>query len=342
MAKSLTKRREALLRIIVGEYIATAQPVASDAIFRNYDLGVSPATIRNDMAHLEAEGYVIRPHTSAGTMPLDKAYRYYVESLAEGVELPEDEQNRIKNLFGEVEEMERWLKLAATLVARLVKNAALVTFPKARQSRFKHLELVAVHEFVALLILVLSDTVLRRHLLQFNEPITQEQLTELANKLNFAYAGLTRRQISSRKIELSPAEEHVTGAIQDVMVAEDDARYDEPYLEGLRFMLGQPEFEHRERMLSIMELMEARGWLDQVSASRVSGGRVSVIIGQENPDHAFRELSLVLSAYGVPDRARGTIAVVGPTRMDYGRAISSVSYMSELLSDLVAGVCGDD
>jgi len=342
MTKSLTKRREVLLRIIVGEYVATAQPVASDTIFRNYDLGVSPATIRNDMAHLEAEGYVIRPHTSAGTIPLDKAYRYYVESLAEGVELPEEEQSRIRNLFGEVEELERWLKLAATLVARLVGNAALVTFPKARQSRFKHLELVTVHEFLALLILVLSDTVLRRHVLQFNDPITQDQLTELANNLNSTYAGLTRRQIASRKLELSSAEEYVTGAIQDIMIAEDDAKYDEPYVEGLRFMLGQPEFGHRERMLSIMELMEARGWLDQVSANRISGGRVNVIIGQENPDQAFRELSLVFSGYGVPDRARGTIAVVGPTRMDYGRAISSVSYMSELLSNLVAGVCGDE
>jgi heat-inducible transcriptional repressor len=342
MMKSLTKRREALLRIIVGEYIATAQPVASDTIFRNYDLGVSPATIRNDMAHLEAEGYVIRPHTSAGTVPLDKAYRYYVESLTEGVELPDDEQRRIKNLFGEVEELERWLKLAATLVARLVKNAALVTFPKARQSRFKHLELVTVHEFVALLILVLSDTVLRRHLLQFNEPITQVQLTELADKLNLAYSGLTRRQIASKKLELSSTETHVTDAIHDIMIAEDSAKYDESYIEGLRFMLGQPEFGARERMLNIMELMEARDWLDRVSVERASSGRVSVIIGQENPDLAFRELSLVLSDYGVPERARGTIAVVGPTRMDYGRAISSVSYMSDLLSNLVAGVCGDE
>jgi heat-inducible transcriptional repressor len=201
---------------------------------------------------------------------------------------------------------------------------------------------VAVHEFVALLILVFSDTVLRRHLLQFNEPITQEQLTELANKLNFTYAGLTRRQISSRKLELLPAEEHVMGVIQDIMIAEDDAKYDEPYIEGLRFMLGQPEFEHRERMLNIMELMEGRNWLDQVSSSRTSGGRVNVIIGKENPDLAFRELSLVLSGYGIPDRARGTVAVVGPTRMDYKRTISSVGYVSELLSDLVAGVCGEE
>jgi heat-inducible transcriptional repressor len=342
MAKSLTKRREALLRIIVGEYISTAQPVASETIFRNYEMGVSPATIRNDMAYLESEGYIMRPYTSAGTVPLDKAYRYYVESLTQDVELPAEEQSHIRNLFGEVEEMERWLKLAATLVARFVRNAALVTFPKAKQSRFRHLELVAVHEFLALLILVLSDTVLRRHLLPFNEPVTQEQLTELANKLNMAYGGLSRREIKSTKLELTPSEERVSGAVLDVMVAEDEAKYDEPYLEGLRYMLGQPEFGQRERILGVMELMEAKGWLDQVSVSGSEDRRVQVVIGHENQDKALQELSLVFSGYGVPDRAGGTIVVVGPTRMDYRRAISSVSYMSDLLSDLVAGVCRGD
>ena len=117
MPKDLTKRREAVLRIIVSEYIATAAPVASETIYRNHDLGVSPATIRNDMAYLEEEGYIARPHTSSGTVPLDKAYRYYVESLAMGVKLPSDEQRRIRNMFREVdEEFEKWLKLAATIV----------------------------------------------------------------------------------------------------------------------------------------------------------------------------------------------------------------------------------
>lgn len=342
MTKSLTKRREALLRIIVGEYISTAQPVASETIFRNYEMGVSPATIRNDMAYLESEGYIMRPYTSAGTVPLDKAYRYHVESLAQDVELPAEEQGRIRNLFAEVEELERWLKLAASMVAGLVRNAALVTFPKAKQSRCRHLELVAVHEFLALLIMVLSDTVLRRHILQFDEPVTQEQLTGLADKLNMAYGGLSRREIKSNKLELTPSEERVSGAVLDVMAAEDEAKYDEPYLEGLRYMLGQPEFGRRERMLGVMELMEVRGWLDQVSISGSGDRRVQVVIGHENPDEALQELSLVFSGYGVPDRAGGTIVVVGPTRMDYRRAISSVGYMSDLLSDLVAGVCRGD
>src|SRR4030043_2490071 len=147
MWKGLTARREAVLKIIVSEYIATAVPVASETIFRNYRLGVSPATIRNDMAYLEEEGYIARPHTSAGSVPLDKGYRHYVKSLANKAELSMEEQYRIRELFRQVEEeFEQWLKLAATIAARLVRNAALVTLPKPRQCRFKRLELVRSEE----------------------------------------------------------------------------------------------------------------------------------------------------------------------------------------------------
>ncbi len=343
MLKGLTPRREAVLGIIVGEYIATAVPVASEAIFRNYKLGVSPATIRNDMAYLEEEGYITRPHTSAGSVPTDKGYRYYVASLAKEVELPLEEQQRIRKLFYEVEEeFDRWLKLAAVIVARLVRNAALVTFPKPRQCRFRHLELVSLHEFLALMILVLSGAILKRQLLSFSKPVTQEHLTTLANRLNVAYSGLNSLEISVKKLELSPEEEQVREAVLDIMAAEDEAEYDEPYLEGLRLMLEQPEFARKDRMLSIMELMETKGWISSAFSRWSSDAGVQVVIGEENQDEALRDLSLVFSRYGIPGRVGGTIGVIGPTRMDYRRAISTVTYMSEVLSDLVAGVCRGD
>ena len=339
MTRGLTSRREAVLRIIVSEYIATAMPVASEAIFHNYQLGVSPATIRNDMAYLEEEGYITRPHTSAGSMPLDKGYRYYVVSLTENVELSAEEQNRISNLFLEVEdEFERWLKLVAALMARLVRNAALVTFPKASQCRFRHLELVVVHDFLALLVFVLSEAILRRQLLPFDEPMTQERLTSLTNKLNAVYSGLTSSEILAKKLELSAEEERVTETVVEMMTAEDEAEYDEPYLEGLYLLLSQPDFAKKERVLSIMELMEAKDWLRPVLRRRSGDEGVQVLIGEENQDEALRDLSLVFSRYGVPSGIGGTIGVIGPTRMDYRRAISMVGYVSEILSDLVSGV----
>jgi heat-inducible transcriptional repressor len=343
MLKGLTPRREAVLRIIVNEYIVTALPVASEAIFRNYPLGVSPATIRNDMAFLEDAGYIARPHTSAGSVPLDKGYRHYVESLASEAELSLEEQYRIRNLFREVEEeFERWLKLAATIAARLVSNAALVTFPKPRQCRFKHLELVALQEFAVLIVLVLSEAILKRQLLSFEEPVTQERLTIMANKLNAAYSGLASSEILTKKLKLALEEEQVTEAVVDIMAAEDELEYEQPHLEGLRLMLGQPEFAQKDKMLSIMELMETREWLSSALAQRSSEAGVQVVIGEENRDETLRDLSLIFSSYGIPGQIDGTIGVIGPTRMDYRRAISTVDYMSEILSGLVAEVCWGD
>jgi heat-inducible transcriptional repressor len=340
MLKGLTPRREAVLRIIVNEYIVTALPVASETIFRNYPLGVSPATIRNDMAFLEDAGYIARPHTSAGSVPLDKGYRHYVESLANEAELPLEEQYRIRELFREVEEeFERWLKLAATIAARLVRNAALVTFPKPRKSRFKHLELVALQEFAALMVLVLSEAILKRQLLSFEEPVTQERLTIITNKLNTVYSGLTSSDILAKKLDLDSEEEQILEAVIDIMAAEDKLEYEQPHLEGLRLMLGQPEFAQKDKMLSIMELMETREWLSSALAQRSSEVGVQVVIGEENRDETLRDLSLIFSSYGIPGQIDGTIGVIGPTRMDYRRAISTVDYMSEVLSGLVAGVC---
>ena len=343
MARGLAKRREAILKIIVAEYIAMAVPVASQTIYHNYQLGVSSATIRNDMASLEEEGYIIRPHTSAGSIPQDKGYRYYVESLAQDVKLPLDEQYHIRNLLYEVEdEFERWLKLAATLVARLVRNAALVTFPKTSQCRFRHVELVAVHEFLALLVLVLSEAILRRQFLSFNEPVTQEQLTSLANQLNAVYSGLTTSEISAKNLELPSGEDRLTNIIVEMMTTEDEMEYDGPYLEGLRLMLGQPEFVDKGRLLGIMELMEEKEWLGPVLRRRSDDEGVQVVIGEENQDEALRDLSLVFSRYGVADGVSGTIGVIGPTRMDYRRAISTVGCVSSVLSDLVTGFCSSD
>jgi heat-inducible transcriptional repressor len=343
MLKGLTSRRETVLSIIVSEYVDTALPVASETIFRNYRLGVSPATIRNDMAYLEEEGYIARPHISAGSVPLDKGYRHYVESLANEAELPLEEQYRIRELFREAEEeFEQWLKLAATIAARLVRNASLVTFPKPRQCRFKRLELVALQEFVALMVLVLSEAILKRQPLSFEGPMTQERLTIMANKLNAAYSGLTSSEILVNKLKLTSVEEQVTEAVIDIMAAEDKMEYEEPHLEGLRLMLGQPEFAQKDKMLSIMELMETKEWLSSALAQRSSEVGVQVVIGEENRDEILHDLSLVFSNYGIPGQIGGTIGVIGPTRMDYRRAISTVDYMSEVLSGLVAGVCQGD
>lgn len=343
MSKAANKRRDSVLKIIVSEYIATANPVASETILRHHSLGVSPATIRNDMASLEEEGYISRPYTSSGGVPLDKGYRFYVESLSQNQDLTAEEQKRIRQLLDTaVDEYDRLLKMAANAMSRLVGNAAIVTVPKSPECRYKHLEVVSMHQYMAMLVLIMSNAVLRRQTINFDTPVTAGQLDEAANRLNREYVGLTKKQIAARRLDLSLIEKKLSAAISDIMSSEDTIEYESSYLEGLRLMLGQPEFVQRDRMLGVLELMEAKGWLKRVIDWQIADSGVRVIIGEENRDTALRELSLVMSNYGVPDQARGAVGIIGPRRMDYRRAIAAVNYISGLLSELVARVCKND
>lgn len=333
----LTERRETILRVIVADYITGAMPVASKAIAYNYDLRVSPATVRNDVAYLEEEGYIMHPHPSAGAIPTDKAYRYYVEMISRDVELPLAEQYWIYELFqGAKEEFEQCLKLAAALLAHFVRNVAVVTPVKAPRCRFKHLDLVALQDFVVLLVLVLYQARVRQKTLFFNKRLSQDDLTMMANKLNSAYAEMAGSEIPVEGEELSPEERRVTECIVDMITAEDRLGYGKPYLEGLYLMLSQPEFANNPKALNLLELLEGEDWVEAMFQPRLATGEIKVIIGGENPDEALQDLSLILSEYGVPDKAGGIIGVIGPKRMDYARAISSVNCLSSLLSKSVA------
>ena len=336
----LSLRAGTILKSIVGQYIVKGMPVSSQSITTDYELGVSPATIRNEMAHLEQEGYIIRPHPSAGSIPSDKGYRYYVETLTD-IELPLAEQRLISHLFHQVErELEEWLRLAAALTARFVQNVAVVTMPKPTNCRFKHIELVALQNSLALVVLVLRGARVKQQLIIFDQIITQPELTTTANKLNAAYSGLTRPQILAKATGLSTTEQQVTDCLLKIMQAEDEQEYEEPYLDGLHFMINQPEFALSHRVLALMELIEQRNLLKAIIPPELASHGVQIIIGKENKAEVIRDYSVVIRQYGLPDEAVGTIGIVGPTRMPYARAISTVGYLSSVLSELVAELYG--
>jgi heat-inducible transcriptional repressor len=338
----ITDRSSRILNYIVAEYIAHAAPVPSQVIADNAELGVSPATIRNEMALLEKEGYLIRPHTSAGCIPSDKGYRHYV-ALIENARLPREDQRLISHTFHQVEkEVEAWVSLTATLLARLVQNVAIVSLPKSTDCRLKHLELISVQDNRALVIVVLEGATVKEKLITFSEAVNQPTLTIISAKLNSLYGGLTSKQISEKQIELTPLEKQTTDYLAGIMQAEDSKEYQEPYLEGWHFMLNQPEFARSERMGVLMELVEQRGLLKVIIPNNISRPGVHVIIGKENQDEAIQNCSVVICNYGVPEQANGTIAVVGPTRMPYLRTIPTVYYLSSVLSQLVGSLYGQN
>jgi heat-inducible transcriptional repressor len=336
----LAPRSRKILNYIVRQYIEKAAAVPSQDIADKADLGVSPATIRNEMAYLEREGYLLRPHTSAGCVPSDKGYRHYVESI-ETVRLPLEEQHLISHTFHQAErEVEAWVSLTATLLARLVQNVAVVSLPKSTDCKLKHVEFIAVHDTQALAVVVLDGARVKQKLVNFSQPVSQPTLTVASNRMNIDFEGMTAAQITAKKIEPSPLEKQATEFLVEIMRAEDRQEYQEPYLEGWHFILNQPEFAQSDRMRSLMELVEGRGLLKVIVPSGLDRQGVQVIIGKENQNKAIQNCSVVISRYGLPEEATGTIAVVGPTRMPYTRTIPTVYYLSSVLTQLLAGLYG--
>jgi len=334
----LTERRARILQLIIREYVDSAVPVGSETLVRRHGLRVSPATIRHEMVSLEDEGYLMQPHTSAGRIPSDKGYRYYVESLMDEEELPDEIQRTIRHQFYQVGgSLEEWARLAAAIIARWAGNLALVTAPHAPRARLRWLELVEMRPGVVLLVVVLRDGRVHQQTVPVTDELSQEDLTLIAQRLSGLLGGLSAARAQREPSNLTPFEEEIRQAVVRILETEDASSYAPAYLEGLRAMLSQPEFAQPATMLGFLELLDEQSLPRLIPFHRAApGGGVAVIIGQENPQNAMRQCSLVMARYGRPAGVAGALGVLGPTRLSYDRATSIVRYMRLLLSELLA------
>jgi heat-inducible transcriptional repressor len=340
--QDLTPRRQAILGIVVREYIATATPVGSRTIAQRYGLGVSSATIRNEMAYLEEEGYLTHPHTSAGRVPTVKGYRYFVERLMEEVEVPLAERRMIRHQFHQAGmELEEWMRLSAAVLAHTARAAALVTAPRAHLCRLKHLDLISLRDPLVLLILVLQDGTVRQQTLTAAQPIAQEELSRMANKLNDLLDGLSRHEIPHAVPPLPALEEQVVEHMVDLMCQVDRLSHHEIYRYGLAHVLREPEFAEAGRARQVIHVVEQSDLLEtilpQVALSRRG---VQIVIGGQGRWEDLRDYSLVLARYGVVEEAMGVLGILGPIRMPYERAVSTVRYVADLMSDLLGQLYG--
>jgi heat-inducible transcriptional repressor len=334
----ISPRSETILNLIVSKYIDQAVPVPSQSIAQEPALGVSSATIRNEMSRLENEGYIIRAHHSAGSVPSDKGYRFHVESLKD-ISLSESEQRLFSHLFHQVErDLEKWLSLAATLLAQQAQNMAVITTPRPAGCRFKHMELLSLQDTTVLMVLVIHGARVKEQLITFDETVPQSSLAIISNKFNAVFSGLNRKQIMEKETEFSPTEEQIKDVLSRMMQEDDEQEYEDPYLDGFHFMLGQPEFTRSDRMRGLMELVEKRRLIKTIIPKELESQKVTVTIGRENEDETFHSYSIVTGKYGISNEAAGTVSVLGPTRMSYAHAIPSVNYLSKILSDLMSGL----
>lgn len=337
----LTPRQRTILGLVVREYVESASPISSRALVEGYGLGVSTATVRNELARLEELGYLTHPHTSAGRVPTDKGYRRFVTRLLGGVELPLQERRTIAHQFYQArQDFEQWMPLAASVLARTARGAALVTAPQATESYYKHLQLISTQGQMVLLVLVLRGGAVKQQMLTLAEPLNQEALNEGSDRLNQLCSGLAADEIQGRLDELPAFEADIGSLVVDIMCRTDSRTAGVVYRDGLSKVLQQPEFSEGEQAQGLVRMMEEHGFLEAVLADALSPevGNVRVLIGGEGRWDELRACSLVLTRYGVTGFVTGALGVVGPTRMLYGRAISAVRFVGGLLSDLVYDV----
>jgi heat-inducible transcriptional repressor len=332
----LTERRAQVLRLIVADYIESATPVGSEQIVRRHRLGLSPATIRNEMARLEEDGYISHPHTSAGRVPSDRGYRYYVEALMEEPSVSTDEQRKILHQFHQsAVEMSEWLQLAASVLAQSLQNLAVVSAPRSTLARLKHLEMVSLHDHAALLVVVLQEVKVRQHMLTLSEAATQDDLGRTSRRLNALVGGMSGAQISAVTAELNPLEEQILGVVAEIVRAEDVVEFPDPHLEGIRNVLSQPEFARSARILDVLDALDERNIGRTIPPAEAGEEGVLVVIGAENRDDVLRDFSLVIGRYGDPDGPSGTLAIVGPTRLPYARAIGNIRYVGSVMTEMM-------
>jgi heat-inducible transcriptional repressor len=341
-APSLNERRQHLLEIIVADYIETAAPVASQQIARKHKLNVSSATIRNDMAELEEMGYITRPHTSAGGIPGDLAYRFFVERHARTTRPSRQFEILVRgSLLPDSADPDAWARHAASLLSDNVRNVAIATPPQITKARLKQLQLVHLQDSQALLVMVLQDATVRQHMVHLEAALSQEELSAAAIRLNRLLSGKTTDQIKTAwdaDYLPNPADDTVVVEVLKVLSEEEHANEIRQYTQGLHHILNQPEFESTHSAREAVEVLEDGVALKRVIINTGKESGIDVIIGEENPQETLRPYSVVLARYGIPGEATGVVGTVGPTRMDYTTAISSVRYVANFLSDLLTAL----
>ena len=338
----LDLRAQAILRAVIEEYVTTATPVGSQALVDRYRLGVSSATVRNILAELELAGLLGHPHTSAGRIPTDAGYRWFVESIIDSAPLPEVEQLMIRHQFGQVEfASEHWFRLAASTIASLTHAAGLATPAKPAAASVRRVDLVSINERMASLVVILREGSIKQSLVTLSTPEDQAALTTVAAVLNELVAGRTAAQIERAIAALDPASPHadltvrVGERILRVLRDYDRAAVEEVFSDGLLNVMGAPEFAHSEKLRRVFTALENREYLGELVGSVAASGRVKVFIGRENEPPDMREVALVLAPYGRRDRAVGVVGVLGPTRLAYSEAIGTVRFVSGLMNELV-------
>ena len=343
---NISERQKLILALVIHAYTDTAQPVGSKALIERYKLDSSSATIRNDMVELTEAGYLRQPYTSAGRVPTEEGYRYFVRQLMGQTELPITTRRTITHQFYQAgRDVNRWMRLAASVLAHQSQAASLVTSPRPDSARFKHLSLISTHGRQVLMVMVWTGGQVRQQMLTLAEPVSQEQLSSAAAHINLVCQGLDADGIAALSGQFDALELDIIKLTSEELERMKQVVSGEVFRDGLTNVLAEPEFAESESARKALRVLEERSMLeDLLSRTVLTTGMddVQVLIGGEGTWEDLRDCSMVLARYGAPGLATGALGVLGPTRMAYGRTVSAVRFVSGLLSDLVIEMLAEE
>ena len=327
-------RKEDILKAVVREFTVSATPVGSQALASRYFLNLSSATIRNELSELADLGYLIQPHTSAGRIPTDRGYRYFVDFLMETEPVPREVRQFIgEELRSAPADAEAIVERLATTVATATRNAAVASSPHGPQARIKHIDLVSLEPQDVLLIILVEGNLIRQHVLRVSRPTDQVELSRAAGKLNRELMGKDRDEVALRLKRVGEGlERELLEKIGAVLAMFEQGAETLVVHDGVRNLLRQPEFSEAARLQEVLEILEETRHLAALLQQLVGDSDQQVVIGSENVNSQLRQCALILTTYGPSNRMKGVLGVVGPTRMEYGQVLGRLKVAAEAAS----------
>lgn len=334
----LTERKLKILQAIISDYVKSAEPVGSRTLSKKFELGISPATIRNEMSDLEEMGYLTHPHTSAGRVPSDKAYRLYVNNLMEKHELSPVEKNLIaERLRANVNEFDETIRHAAKLLSEITNLTSFAMTPSKNEDTLKFVNLLPVDEDTVVLMIVSDSGKISNTALRLKVPYTEEGLQILAKHMTYTYKGkkitdvLRNHIIASFESDIEAMSKLAENIMPNFMRTLEEMLNVNLYMDGLTNIFDIPEYSDMEKARSFLSLLDKKEDFTKKLIEREDG--IIVTIGDENADDLMHDCSVITATYHVDGKLVGKIGVIGPTRMKYGEITSIIEYLTENLNN---------
>lgn len=337
----LDGRKWAILEAIVKEHILKAEPIGSRSLTRHYDFGVSSATVRNEMADLEAMGFLEQPHTSAGRVPSDKGYRVFVDYLMQSDELPNISKDLNKIFIHKQKQIHELIKETTQLLSQATHYISMGVAPDFQQTVFQHIQLIPLAGKRVVAVLVTDSGMVHNQMFTVPKPMNRAELAQISNFLNDRLQGMTLEEISPiimKELEQQLVNQNiltdVVGLIYEEILGDIDKNLQQIFLDGTSHIIDQPEFADLDKLKSMMSTLEQQDILYNILNQ--SNKDFQITIGGENSQEEMKDCSIVAATYYINGRSIGKIGILGPTRMEYGKVIAMVQHVTKILSKLLS------